>query len=51
MTWIISILLLLVWALAVVSERTLGGAAHVLLVAAVVLMSVRLFRVAHRPIR
>jgi hypothetical protein len=48
MLWIISTFLLLLWALAVVSAKTMGGAVHLLLAAAVVMVAVRVFRSADR---
>jgi hypothetical protein len=41
MLWTIAVVLLLLWALGVVSATTMGGFIHVLLVAAVVLVLVR----------
>jgi len=42
MLWTIAVVLLLLWALGVVSATTMGGFIHVLLVAALVLVLVRL---------
>lgn len=50
MAWVISVFLLLLWALAVVSARTLGGAIHVLLIAAIALLTVRLYRERRTPV-
>jgi len=41
MLWTIAVVLLLLWALGVVSATTMGGFIHVLLVGAVVLVLVR----------
>jgi hypothetical protein len=41
MLWTIAVVLLLLWALGVVSATTMGGFIHVLLVAALVLVLVR----------
>lgn len=51
MTWIIAVFMLLLWTLAVTSARTLGGAVHVLLAAALLLMASRLPRLGGRPAR
>ena len=42
MLWTIALILLVLWALGLVSSFTMGGFIHVLLVAAVVLVLVRL---------
>jgi hypothetical protein len=42
MLWTISVVLLLLWALGLVSSYTLGGYIHILLVLAVVVVLVRL---------
>jgi hypothetical protein len=42
MLWTISIILLVLWALGLVSSYTMGGYIHILLVLAVVLVLVRL---------
>jgi hypothetical protein len=42
MLWTIALVLLVLWALGLVSSFTLGGFIHILLVAAVVLVLVRL---------
>jgi len=49
MLWTIAVVLLLLWALGLVSATTMGGFIHVLLIAAIVLV---LFRVIerHRPV-
>ena len=44
MLWTIAVLLLVLWALGLVSSFTMGGFVHVLLVAAVVLVLVRLIQ-------
>jgi hypothetical protein len=44
MLWTIAILLLVLWALGLVSSYTVGGFIHILLVAAVVLVLVRLIQ-------
>jgi hypothetical protein len=44
MLWTIAILLLVLWALGLVSSYTLGGFIHILLVAAVVIVVVRLIQ-------
>jgi hypothetical protein len=41
MLWTIAVVLLLLWALGVVSATTMGGFIHVLLIAALVLVLVR----------
>jgi Family of unknown function (DUF5670) len=44
MLWTIALVLLVLWALGLVSSVTMGGFVHVLLVAAVVLVLVRLIQ-------
>jgi hypothetical protein len=44
MLWTIAIVLLLLWGLGLVSSVTMGGFVHLLLVAAVVLVLVRLIQ-------
>jgi len=44
MLWTIAVLLLVLWALGLVSSFTMGGFIHILLVAAVVLVLVRLIQ-------
>ena len=44
MLWTIAVVLLVLWALGLVSSVTMGGFVHVLLVAAVVLVLVRLIQ-------
>jgi hypothetical protein len=44
MLWTIAILLLVLWALGLVSSYTVGGFIHILLVAAVILVLVRLIQ-------
>jgi hypothetical protein len=44
MLWTIALLLLVMWALGLVSSFTMGGFIHVLLVAAVVVVLVRLIQ-------
>jgi hypothetical protein len=44
MLWTIAVVLLVLWALGLVSSFTMGGFVHVLLVAAVVLVAVRLIQ-------
>ena len=44
MLWTIAILLLVLWGLGLVSSYTLGGFIHILVVAAVVLILVRLIQ-------
>jgi hypothetical protein len=44
MLWTIALVLLVLWALGLVSSFTMGGFVHVLLVAAVVLVIVRLIQ-------
>lgn len=49
MLWTIAVLLLVLWALGLVSSYTLGGFIHVLLVAAIVLVLVRVIQ-GRRPV-
>jgi hypothetical protein len=44
MLWTIALVLLILWALGLVSSVTMGGFVHVLLVAAVVLVIVRVIQ-------
>jgi hypothetical protein len=44
MLWTIAVVLLVLWALGLVSSFTMGGFVHILLVAAVVLVAVRLIQ-------
>ncbi|MBL9037867.1 MAG: lmo0937 family membrane protein [Archangium sp.] len=44
MLWTIAVVLLVLWALGLVSSYTMGGFIHVLLVAAVVIVLVRLIQ-------
>ncbi|HEX3904277.1 MAG TPA: lmo0937 family membrane protein [Polyangia bacterium] len=44
MLWTIALILLVLWALGLVSSVTLGGFIHLLLVAAIVLVLVRLIQ-------
>ena len=44
MLWTIALVLLVLWALGLVSSFTMGGFVHILLVAAVVLVLVRLIQ-------
>jgi hypothetical protein len=44
MLWTIAVVLLVLWALGLVSSYTMGGFIHVLLVVAVVLVLVRVIR-------
>jgi hypothetical protein len=44
MLWTIALILLVLWALGLVSSFTMGGFIHILLVAAVVLVLVRLIQ-------
>ncbi len=49
MLWTISVILLLLWVLGLVSSYTLGGFIHLLLVAAVIIVLVRIIQ-GRRPI-
>jgi hypothetical protein len=44
MLWTIAVIMLVLWVLGLVSSYTLGGFIHVLLVAAIVLVAVRLIQ-------
>jgi hypothetical protein len=44
MLWTIAVVMLVLWALGLVSSYTLGGFIHLLLVAAIVLVAVRLIQ-------
>ena len=44
MLWTISVVLLVLWALGLVSSNTMGGFIHLLLVVAIVLVLVRVIR-------
>jgi hypothetical protein len=44
MLWTIAVVLLLLWALGLVSATTMGGFIHVLLVAAIVLVLIRVIQ-------
>ncbi len=44
MLWTIALILLVLWALGLVSSYTLGGFIHILLVAAIVLVIVRVIQ-------
>jgi uncharacterized protein DUF5670 len=44
MLWTIAVLMLVLWVLGLVSSYTLGGFIHLLLVAAIVLVAVRLIQ-------
>jgi hypothetical protein len=44
MLWTIALILLVLWAIGLVSSFTMGGFVHLLLVAAIVLVAVRLIR-------
>jgi hypothetical protein len=44
MLWTIAVLLLVLWALGMVSSVTMGGFVHVLLVAAVIVVVIRLIQ-------
>ena len=49
MLWTIAVALLLLWALGLVSSTTMGGFIHVLLIAAIVIVLVRVVQ-GRRPI-
>ncbi len=49
MLWTIAVVLLVLWALGLVSSYTMGGFIHILLVAAVILVLVRIIQ-GRRPI-
>jgi len=44
MLWTIAVVLLVLWALGLVSSFTMGGFVHLLLVAAVVMVAIRLIQ-------
>jgi hypothetical protein len=44
MLWTIAVIMLVLWALGLVTSYTLGGFVHILLVAAIVLVAVRLIQ-------
>jgi hypothetical protein len=44
MLWTIAVVLLVLWGLALISSYTLGGFIHLLLIAAIVLVAVRLIQ-------
>lgn len=44
MLWTVAVVLLLLWALGMVSSTTMGGFIHLLLVAAVIMVLVRLIQ-------
>jgi hypothetical protein len=44
MLWTIAVLMLVLWALGLVTSYTMGGFVHILLVAAVILVAVRLIQ-------
>jgi hypothetical protein len=44
MLWTIAVILLVLWALGLVSSFTLGGFIHLLLVAAIAVVAVRLYQ-------
>lgn len=44
MLWIISVILIVLWILGLVTSTTLGGFIHILLVAAIILVLVRIIR-------
>jgi hypothetical protein len=44
MLWTIAVILLVLWALGLVSAYTMGGFIHLLLVAAIVLVAIRLIQ-------
>jgi Family of unknown function (DUF5670) len=48
MLWTLTVVLLLLWALGMVSATTMGGFIHVLLLAAIVLVLVRVLEGRHR---
>jgi hypothetical protein len=49
MLWTIAVILLVLWALGLVSSYTIGGFIHILLVAAIILVLVRVIQ-GRRPI-
>jgi len=44
MVWTVAVVMLILWALGMVSSNTMGGFVHILLVVAVVLVLVRLIQ-------
>jgi len=44
MLWTIAVLMLVLWALGLVTSFTMGGFVHILLVAAIVIVAVRLIQ-------
>jgi hypothetical protein len=44
MIWTIAIILLVLWLLGIVSSYTMGGVIHVLLVAAIIVVLIRVFQ-------
>jgi hypothetical protein len=44
MLWTVAVILLVLWAIGIVSSTSLGGLIHVLLVAALVVMLIRVIR-------
>jgi hypothetical protein len=44
MLWTVAVILLVLWALGLVSSYTVGGYVHILLVVAVIVVAIRLFR-------
>ena len=44
MLWTIAVVLLVLWGLALISSYTMGGFVHLLLIAAIVLVAVRLIQ-------
>jgi len=44
MLWTIAVVLLVLWGLALISSYTMGGFIHLLLIAAIVLVAVRLIQ-------
>jgi hypothetical protein len=49
MLWTIAVILLVLWALGLVSSYTIGGFIHILLVAAIILVLIRVIQ-GRRPI-
>jgi hypothetical protein len=44
MLWTVAVILLVLWALGLVTSYTVGGYVHILLVVAVIVVAIRLFR-------
>jgi hypothetical protein len=44
MLWTIAVILLILWALGLVTSTTMGGLIHILLVAAIIMVLVRIFQ-------